>query len=69
VWNEAMGEAALIGIVFSVFTLLLVFISFDQQRRALVQSREVTKAELRPYLFVDKVESEQRGERTFKVTV
>lgn len=86
-WNAAMGEAAMIGGALSVFTLLLVFFTYAEQREAneiagrqheqsrrdaeanLAHARRVSQLELRPYVFVDKIEREQLAERYFQLVV
>jgi hypothetical protein len=39
-WGEAMGKAALIGMFFTVFGLVLIFETFDQQRAANRRARK-----------------------------
>jgi hypothetical protein len=54
-WAYIMGAAAVIGMGLSVIGVFLVWTTFNETRRANEIASRVSAADLRPYLFVDKV--------------
>lgn len=54
-WAYIMGAAAVIGMGLSVVGVVLVYTTFHETRKANEIATRVSAAELRPYLFVEKV--------------
>ena len=82
-WTTVMSVAAIIGVLLSTIGIYLIYATFQQtvrgarwagvgarhSHRALTHMRRVADSELRPYLFVEKVEFEERTGGWHQVTV
>ena len=74
-WTQVMGGAAIFGAVLSAIGVLLIFTTFRETRRTAKAAEDqfalatkATAADLRPYLFVDRLELiERRSFGTIKV--